>query len=111
MDDLNNTYFRILDLIQTNAVRFEQEEEDWIWEEIELDTFSEIIRFGLMEGVPLSAENCSILLDNEAFNEDREFDIPSFDGMVELANELDSMSTQGYKTVELYRIFQKSFYN
>lgn len=111
MNDLNSEYNRVLELIQANSVKFNEEEEGYIWEEIELDTFTEIVKFALEEGLDLSKEDCAILLDNEKYNEDREFDISIFDGMVAIAKKFDEMRGMDFRTLELYRVFNERFYN
>lgn len=92
MKDLNIEYNRILNLISENGVKFDStaSEDDYIWSAIEVETFLEIIRLGIAEGLILKNEHADMLFNNDEFNENREFEISIHEGMILVKEELEN---------------------
>ena len=110
METLKNEFGRIEALIAESAEKYNSETEEWLYEEIELDTFSEIVKFALIEGSTLNEESCKILLDNDDYNEEREFEILRFDGMVNLTIQFDERTGIKPMSLDLYDKFRSQFY-
>jgi hypothetical protein len=91
MKDLNQEYNRILNLIGENKTKFDSiaVDDDFIWSLIEVETFLEIIKFGIAEGLNLSNDYIDMLFNNDEFNETREFEISTYEGMILVKEELE----------------------
>jgi hypothetical protein len=91
MKDLKQEYNRILNLIGENRTKFDSiaAEDDFIWSSIEVETFLEIIKFGIAEGLNLSNDYINMLFNNDEFNETREFEISTYEGMILVKEELE----------------------
>jgi hypothetical protein len=91
MKDLNQEYNRILNLIGENKTKFDSiaGDDDFIWSLIEVETFLEIIKFGIAEGLNLSNDYIDMLFNNDEFNETREFEISTYEGMILVKEDLE----------------------
>lgn len=110
METTKNEFTRIEALIVEAAEKYNSETEEWLYEAIELDTFSEIVKFAILEGSNLNEENCKILLDNDDYNEEQEFETLRFDGMVNLTIQFDERTGIKPMALNLYDKFRSQFY-
>jgi len=97
-------------LVKSSAEKYNSQTEEWIHEEIELDTFSQIVKFAIAEGSILNEESCKILLDNDSYNAELEFGIPRIDGMVNLTKQFDARVGIKPMSLKLYDKFNSQFY-
>lgn len=111
MDNRIEEKNRIKKLIEDNAEKHKNETEEWASDDIEIRTFSEIIKFSQLEDLEIDKTACSILLDNENYNEERLEEISMNEGMLSLMDELEEDKYKNSITLELYRIFNKQFFN